>query len=74
MSDVNYCPETGKAMMPTRRDAMAALRNMRDRKTSKGAVYQCPYCHAFHVTHLSYRKSKAIRTFNGKKEKGLIEF
>ena len=61
---VNYCPVCGKACFSTANDAKRALSNLKKRKRPDGACYFCKDCHSWHITHFSFRKSKAIRTFH----------
>lgn len=58
---IDYCKVTGKFRFKTKGDAQRALKNM-SRKGTNGACYRCPDCHDWHITHFSYRRSKAIRS------------
>ena len=61
-SNEEFCNTTGKRKFETRNDAQRALRNIHNRKGGNGAAYLCPDCHRWHITHLSYQRSKEIRT------------
>lgn len=68
-----WCEVTGKYRYQTKGDAQRALKNLSKRKGCTGACYQCPDCHDWHITHYSYRKSKAIRSSIRKKEHGFVQ-
>ena len=57
----NYCPTSGKECFDTKGDAQKAMHRLDKKGTKKGAVYFCPDCNKWHITHYGYSKSKNIR-------------
>lgn len=58
---IKYCEQNGKVCFETRADAERAARDIAKSKRGKSSVYQCDYCHYFHLTHKPYRIGKTIR-------------
>jgi len=70
---VNYCPFCGKECFSSAGDAKKALRNQNKRRRGNGSFYFCQDCNSWHISHHSFRKSKAIKTIRKKKIHDLVE-
>lgn len=57
-----YCEVQGKEIFTTRGEAERAEKRLNKRHKTTGAVYQCPHCHGWHITHYAYRHVKNFRT------------
>lgn len=57
----NYCITSGKECFDTKGDAQKAMHRLDKKGAKKGAVYFCPDCNKWHITHYGYSKSKNIR-------------
>lgn len=68
-----YCPLCGKECFGTSGDAKKALRNIKRRTGMSGSFYLCSDCHTWHISHHTFRKSKAIKTMKKKNIHTLTE-
>ena len=68
-NNVQYCPATGKQCFDRRTQAEKVAYRTKQRLhcKTKGAVYLCPECGKYHVTHYTYETSKDFRTRERKK-------
>lgn len=61
------CPETGKTAHPDAQSAAVAAEHIRRTNGTRLWAYQCPSCHAWHLTHHDPARHRQDATFAQRK-------